>query len=342
MYILITGGLGYIGSHTCVELINNGFNIIIIDSLINSNINTLNYIQKITGKTVIFHNNDIRDDIRFIFDKYKIDTVIHFAGLKSINESIDDPLNYYDNNIGSTLNLLKTMQEFNCYKLIFSSSAAIYGRQMSPIKEDYRIGDNITNPYGMTKFMIEKILMDVAKSNDKWKIISLRYFNPIGAHASGLFGENPDSIPNNLMPYVLRVAYHNNINKINDNYMYLSIFGDDYNTQDGTCRRDFIHVVDLALGHLCAIKYIDNINKYKSYNLGNGQSISILELIECFEKINKVNIPYQIKERRQGDLSDVYCSNYLANKELGWIPKFTIEDMCRDSWNYQLLQRTKG
>ena len=341
MTILVTGGLGFIGSHTCVELIHTKHNIIIIDNLSNSTIDVLQSIKKITGETNIpFYQMDLRSPtLEDLFIKYNIDTVIHFAGLKSVNESIYDPLEYYDNNVISTINLLNIMKKHKCFKLIFSSSAAIYGTSTSPTTENSMIGYGITNPYGKTKYFIENIIDDLAKSNNDWKIISLRYFNPIGAHKSGLIGENPEGMPNNLMPYIIRVAIHNNFCKLNDSYDYLKVFGGNYHTQDGTCRRDFIHVVDLANGHICALNIIDGINGIKYFNLGCGRSISVLELIDTFAKVNGVNLPYQIVERRIGDLEDVYCDNNLAINELNWIPLFSIDDMCRDGFNFEMNKR---
>ncbi len=336
--ILLTGGLGFIGSHICIELLNNGYNAIIIDNLSNSSIEMLDKIFKITKQKPTFYQMDVQDlQLDTVFKTHNIDYVIHLAGLKAVNESIKYPIRYYDVNINSTLNLIKCMEANNCFNLVFSSSATVYGNQPSPLTEESEIGIGITNPYGETKFMIEKILLSLAIYNENWKIVSLRYFNPVGAHESGLIGESPNDIPNNLMPYIMRVTSKNNTyTNLDDVYRELRIFGDDYNTSDGTCIRDFIHVVDLAGAHLSAIEYLPKVNKYKFFNIGTGKGTSVLELVETFKKVNSVTLPYKIVGRRDGDLPVVYCDNTTAIKELGWKPNKRIGDMCKDSWRFQL------
>jgi len=326
-YILITGGLGYIGSHVAVELVNRNYKIIIIDNLSNCKSETLNIIQKITQKDdIIFFYIDIRDSHRLytdIFSKYKIDCVIHMAGSKAVAESIQLPLNYYDNNVSSTIKLLEVMKVFKCYKIVFSSSATVYGKQDYPVDESAQIGSGITNPYGKTKYMIEEILNDLYQSDNQWNIIILRYFNPVGCHESGLLKENPNNLPNNLFPHILR-----NVNQINS---FLSIFGNNYQTYDGTCIRDFIHVVDLANGHATAIQKI-NQNGVHIYNLGTGKGTSVLELINQFIKVNNVNINYQFKDPRPGDLPITYALVNKAFDQLGWKAEKTLEDICRDGF----------
>jgi UDP-glucose 4-epimerase len=338
--ILVTGGLGFIGSHTCIEL-SNDYDLIIIDNLYNSKKNVLDKIIEITKKkSILFYNYDLLDKIKLdeIFEKDKPYGVIHFAGLKSVGESIKKPCFYYQNNLISTLNLIEVMEKHCCYNLIFSSSATVYGFQKSPLKENYEIGRDITNPYGQTKFMIEQILKDICFSNSKFNIISLRYFNPIGAHKSGLIGESPNDIPNNLMPYVLKVAANNNTKfNFGNKFDLLNVFGDNYDTEDGTCRRDFIHVVDLAKGHYSALKKINKLNGYNIFNMGTGHSTSVLELINIFKKVNNVEIPYQIADRREGDLDICFCDPNFTNEILKWKTELNIEDMCKDSWNFQLL-----
>ncbi len=340
--ILLTGGLGFIGSHVCVELLLHGYsNITIVDDLSNSSELVLDQIQKITYQRPKFYKLDIRDEeLDSIFKDHQINVVIHLAGLKSVNESISNPIKYYDTNTGGTLNLIKCMANNNCYNLIFSSSATVYGNESSPLTELSKIGNGITNPYGETKYMIEKILMSLSQSDPKWKIVSLRYFNPVGAHESGLIGESPNGIPNNLMPYIMRVACKNNTdNELNCLYNEIRIFGNDYDTPDGTCIRDFIHVVDLARAHVAALCYISNINnyEYKFFNIGTGIGVSVLELVETFSKVNNVTVPYKIVGRRDGDLPVVYCDNKRAIDELGWKPEKTITDICQDAWRFQLM-----
>ena len=338
-YILVTGGLGFIGSHTCVQLLNNNYDVIVIDNLINSNITIKEKIIEITQKNIIFYNYDLldRNKLRQIFTDHLITGVIHFAGLKSVSESISNPLYYYENNLISTLNILECMIEFNCYNLIFSSSATVYGTSVSPLNENSTIGKGITNPYGKTKYMIEEILRDMSKSDTNFKITALRYFNPVGAHSSGLIGESPNSIPNNLMPFILKVAYHNNIKEIDNHYSKLSIYGNDYDTKDGSGVRDYIHVNDLANAHIKAFE--NNIRGYNVYNLGTGNGTSVYELVKIFEKVNKVKVPYKFVERRPGDIGEVYCDNKLAKEKLNWEILNNIEDMCRDAWKFMLKNK---
>jgi UDP-glucose 4-epimerase len=332
-YILVTGGLGFIGSHTVVELLQNNYNVIIIDNLVNSSKNVLNNIFKITQisdkNRLKFFNIDIRDyfNIEMLFSKNKIIGVIHFAALKAVNESIKKSLLYYDNNINGTINLLKIMEKYNCKKFIFSSSATVYGNNTYPVDENSSTGIGITSPYGYTKYMIEQILKDTYISDKSWSIVILRYFNPIGAHSSGLIGENPNDIPNNLFPYLLKVA--------NNTLSELSIFGKDYDTPDGTCIRDFIHVVDLARGHIKALLLLDNSNtNIHIYNLGTGKGTSVLELIQSFEKVNKIKLNYKFVSRRDGDLPIVYAKTNKSLDELDWKCEYTIDDMCKHGYNF--------
>jgi UDP-glucose 4-epimerase len=329
--ILVTGGLGFIGSHTCVELLNQGHNVIIADNLRNSKITALDNILKLShNKTglVKHYECDLTcyTNVDFIFSSYVIDLVIHFAGLKSVNESVENPLLYYADNITMTTNLLKCMSRYNCKKIIFSSSATVYGDVKSlPIKETDTVGQTITNPYGKTKYIIEQILQDLYISDKTWSIIILRYFNPVGAHESGLLGEDPNDIPNNLMPYLLDVA----IKKRN----MLHIFGNTYETLDGTCIRDFIHVVDLAEGHICAMKKTNEVGVH-IYNLGSGKGTSVLELVKTFMAITGQNIPYEFVDKRVGDVEATYTNPSKALMELQWVTTRSITDICRDSWNY--------
>ena len=325
MKILVTGGCGYIGSHTVVKLLEEKFEVVIIDNLVNSKREVLEKIKKITGSDVTFYQEDLcnLDALKNIFKKEKFDAIIHFAGLKAVGESVQIPLKYYQNNLISTMNLLSCMQEYGVKKLVFSSSATVYGNPKSlPIKEDFPL--QTTNPYGTTKLMIEQILKDVYQANPDLDITILRYFNPIGAHKSGLLGEDPNGIPNNLMPYVVRVAL--------GTLPVLNIFGSDYNTIDGTGVRDYIHVLDLAKGHLLALK--NPKSGLKIYNLGTGKGTSVLELVNMFEKVNKVKVNKKITARRDGDIDACYASNEKANKELGFKCEYTLEDMCKDSYNY--------
>lgn len=327
--ILVTGGLGYIGSHTCVELINSGFEIIVLDNLINSKKSVLAKIEKITGKKVIFFHADICDpkSLREVFEKYTIKAVIHFAGLKSINESLSDPLRYYQNNIYGTLNLCRIMSEYSVKKLIFSSSATVYGNPSDlPINESSPVGAT-TNPYGRSKFFVENILSDLCQSDPSWSILLLRYFNPVGAHVSGLIGEDPNGIPNNLMPYIAQVA--------TGKLPYLKIYGSDYPTSDGTGVRDYIHVVDLALGHMVSINYLDNYTGIKAVNLGTGIGYSVLEVVNTFARVCNSVVPYKFFDRRDGDVPSCYANTDLAFKLFGWKAKFGLEQMCLDAWNWQ-------
>ena len=325
MKVLVTGGCGYIGSHTVLELLKNDMEVIIVDNLINSKKDVIDKIKKITNKDVTFYEIDLcdKEKLRTVFEKEKFDSVIHFAGLKAVGESVEKPLMYYENNLISTINLLDLMKEYNVKKIVFSSSATVYGNPKSlPIKEDFPL--STTNPYGTTKLMIETILKDLYNADNSFDITILRYFNPIGADKSGLLGEDPNGIPNNLMPYIVRVA----VGKL----PILNIFGDDYNTVDGTGVRDYIHVCDLADGHVLALK--NKKTGLKIYNLGTGKGTSVLELVNTFEKVNGVKVNKQIVGRRDGDIDACFASNELARKELGFNPKYTIEDMCLDSYNF--------
>ena len=329
MSILLPGGAGYIGSHTAVELLNNNEEIIVLDNFCNSSPEVVDKIKSITKKDFKFYEADILDEEKLdeIFKNNKIESVIHFAGLKAVGESVQKPLEYYYNNISGTLNLLKVMRKYNCKNIVFSSSATVYGERETPRYIEEMGRGKTTNPYGTTKAMIEKILEDVYVSDNEWKIYILRYFNPVGAHESHLIGDNPNGIPNNLMPYIQKVA----VGELKE----LSVFGDDYNTPDGTGIRDYIHVVDLAKGH---IKALEKLNKEKNgvyvYNLGSGVGHSVLEMVKTFEKVNNVKVPYKIAPRRAGDLAEIYADPTKAEKELNWKTEKTLEDMCKDSWNY--------
>ena len=332
--ILLTGGAGFIGSHTCLELIKEGtYNITIVDNLANSKedvINKLNKIVKINFYKINLLDINLLDDL---FKKNNFDIVIHFAGLKSVGESVKKPIMYFKNNINITLNLIEVMEKYNCYNLIFSSSTTVYGDSKSPLTEDSNTGIGISNPYGRTKHMIELILKDLSISSKKWKITSLRYFNPVGADKSGLIGEDPNGVPNNLMPYLLKVAVQNNLNKfIDERYSKLNVFGNNYNTKDGTCVRDYIHVTDLALGHIAAIKKLKY--GFNCYNLGTGKGYTVLEIINTFKNVNSVKLPYQIVDKRDGDLYETYCLPKKALIELEWSAKYNLEDICIDSWNF--------
>ena len=333
MNILVTGGLGYIGSNTCVELLNENYEVIIIDNLSNSSIDVLDKIELITSKRPKFYELDVcdKEKVRVVFKENKIDAIIHFAGYKAVGESVSEPLKYYRNNLDSTLTLLELMKEFSCHNLIFSSSATVYGTPKKlPIKEDFPL--STTNPYGTTKLMTEQILFDVSKANEDLSIIVLRYFNPIGADKRGLLGENPKGVPNNLMPYIVRVA--------NKQLDILNIFGNDYDTPDGTGVRDYIHVVDLAKGHLKALEKVVNFKGIKYYNLGTGTGYSVLDLVKTFEKVNNVKVPYKIVERRPGDIAACYADPTKAYKELGFKAEYGIEDMCKDSYNFILKNKS--
>lgn len=330
MNILVTGGTGYIGSHTLIELNKAGHSMVVIDNLSNSNPESLNRVMDICGGINIpFHKIDIRDQegLDKVMSMYHFDACIHFAGLKAVGESVEKPLEYYENNINGTLVLLNVLKKHNCKNIIFSSSATVYGDPaIIPITEECPKGQ-CTNPYGQTKSMIEQIMMDLQHAEPDWNIVLLRYFNPIGAHPSGRIGENPNGIPNNLMPYITQVA----VGKRPE----LGVFGNDYPTHDGTGVRDYIHVVDLACGHVAALKAIQNNCGLAIYNLGTGHGYSVLDLVSAFERVNAIKIPYQIKPRRAGDIAVCYSAPAKAEKELGWKAHFGIEEMCRDSWNWQ-------
>ena len=328
MNILVTGGAGYIGSHTLIELIEAGYTPVVVDNLSNSSPEALKRVEKITGAKIPFHKLDLRneEELEKVFAEHKFDAIIHFAGLKAVGESVKKPLHYYDNNLTSTLTLLQQAVEHKVPKFIFSSSATVYGTpEELPLKENSRTGVGITNPYGQTKYMIEQILQDVVAANPNLQVTILRYFNPVGAHKSGLIGEDPNGLPNNLLPYVSQVA----VGKLPE----VGVFGDDYDTPDGTGVRDYIHVVDLAKGHVAALKSAQN--GVSVYNLGTGQGTSVLELINAFSKAAGKPIPYAIKPRRPGDIASCYASGNKALSELGWKTELTINDACRDSWRWQ-------
>ena len=331
MAILVTGGAGYIGSHSCVELLGAGYEVVVIDNLCNSSEESLNRVQQIADKPLTFYKGDVRDAelLDEIFLKNDIEAVIHFAGLKAVGESCQKPIAYYGNNIGSTTALLGAMNKAGCKKIVFSSSATVYGmNNVSPLKETMPSGGT-TNPYGTTKWFIEKILQDVYASDNEWSIKILRYFNPIGAHKSGLIGENPNGIPNNLMPYISQVA----VGKL----PHLNVFGNDYDTPDGTGVRDYIHVVDLARGHVCAVKSILDSDGCDIINLGTGRGYSVLEVVAAFEKKSGVKIPYVICPRREGDLASCYADPSKALEKLGWKAQYDMDDMCEDTWRWQRL-----
>ena len=326
--VVVTGGAGYIGSHTVIELLNSGNQVIIVDNFYNSQPEVLKRIKELSGKDFKFYEVDVlnKEDLTKVFEENKIDSVIHFAGYKAVGESVEKPLEYYHNNLTSTFILCEVMKKFGVKNLVFSSSATVYGlNNISPLKEGLPL--STTNPYGTTKLMIEQILNDLWNSDKEWSIALLRYFNPIGAHESGRIGENPNGIPNNLMPYITQVA----VGKREK----LSVFGSDYDTVDGTGVRDYIHVVDLAKGHIKALEKHSKINKIEAYNLGAGKGYSVLQLVEAFEKANGVKIPYAISERRAGDVATCYADSSKAKEQLGWEAEKTIEDMCKDSWNWQ-------
>lgn len=327
MKILVTGGTGFIGSHTCVELIEAGYEPVIVDNLSNSQRSVVGRIKEITGRDVIFYHEDISDFAAMtrIFSEHEINAVIHFAGLKAVGESVEMPLEYYSNNISGTITLLKVMRSFGCRRMVFSSSATVYGlNNPSPCTEDMPL--SATNPYGWTKVMIEQILMDTCKSDENFSITALRYFNPVGAHPSGLIGENPNGIPNNLVPYIALVA--------SGKLEKLSIFGDDYATHDGTGIRDYIHVCDLARGHISALEYVNSHTGFEAINLGTGSGSSVFEMIHAYEKASGTEIPYIVTERRQGDIAVSYADVSKAERMLGWRAMSGIDEMCRDSWNF--------
>ncbi len=328
MQILVTGGAGYIGSHTCVELLNKNHKVVVIDNLVNSSEKSLERIEKITGKAVKFYKGDVRDKelLNRIFKENKIDWVIHFAGLKAVGESCVKPVEYYDNNINGTLTLVDAMRSHGCKKIVFSSSATVYGDpEVLPLTENCKIGGT-TNPYGTSKYFQEIILSDIYKADKEWTVVLLRYFNPVGAHASGLIGEDPQGIPNNLTPYIAKVA----IGELKE----VGVFGNDYPTPDGTGVRDYIHVVDLAKGHVCAIEKTGESGVY-TYNLGTGIGYSVLDVIHAFEKACGHKLPYSIKPRRPGDIAACYADASKAEKELGWKAELGIDEMCASLWNWQ-------
>ena len=331
MAILVTGGAGYIGSHTVVELQNAGYDVVVLDNLSNASEKSLKRVEKITGKPVTFYKADIldREALNEIFEKEEIDSCIHFAGLKAVGESVAKPWEYYENNIAGTLTLVDVMRKHGVKNIIFSSSATVYGDPaFVPITEECPKGQ-CTNPYGWTKSMLEQILSDIQKADPEWNVVLLRYFNPIGAHKSGTIGENPNGIPNNLMPYITQVA----VGKLKE----LGVFGNDYDTPDGTGVRDYIHVVDLAIGHVKAIAKIKENPGLKIYNLGTGKGYSVLDIVKNFESATGIKIPYEIKPRRAGDIATNYADASLAKKELGWVAERDIKEMCEDSWRWQSM-----
>lgn len=328
--ILVTGGAGYIGSHTCVELLNAGKELVVIDNFSNSKPEVLENVKKITGKDFRFYEMDYleKEKLEKVFSENEIDSVINFAGFKAVGESVAKPIEYYINNVSGALGLLNTMKKYNVKKFVFSSSATVYGDpEVVPITENSKVGGT-TNPYGTSKLMIEQILQDLYKSDNSWDIVILRYFNPVGAHSSGLIGENPQGIPNNLMPYIAQVAS----GKLKE----LSVFGNDYNTKDGTGVRDYIHVVDLAIGHVKAIEKLDKEkNGIYIYNLGTGVGYSVLDMVNAFEKANNIKIPYKIAPRRAGDIATCYADPTKSKEELGFKTEKNLEDMCKDTWHFQ-------
>jgi len=327
--ILVTGGAGFIGSHTLIELHKAGYEFVVVDNFVNSNPEALRRVGELIGVEVPFVEADIRDReaLNKVFEQYSFDSCIHFAGLKAVGESVAKPLEYYENNMSGTFTLLDVMRQYGCKNIIFSSSATVYGDPaMIPITEECPKG-HCTNPYGQTKSMLEQVLMDVQKADPEWNVVLLRYFNPIGAHQSGRIGENPNGIPNNLMPYITQTA----IGRREE----LGVFGNDYDTHDGTGVRDYIHVVDLATAHVAALQAIEKKAGLAIYNIGTGHGYSVLDVVKAFEKANGVKVPYSIKPRRPGDIATCYCDPTKAEKELGWKAQYGIEDMCRDSWNWQ-------
>lgn len=328
MTVLVTGGAGYIGSHAAVELLNNGYEIVVLDNLSNSQMESIRRVKELTGKEFPFYSYDLLDKeaLDQLFSNYQFDSVMHFAGLKAVGESVEIPLTYYHNNITGTLNLCEVMAKYDVKKLVFSSSATVYGNpDRVPIDESFPL--SATNPYGRTKLMIEEILRDLYVSDSSWRIALLRYFNPIGAHESGRIGENPNGIPNNLMPYITQVA----IGKREK----LSVFGNDYDTHDGTGVRDFIHVVDLVKGHLKALEYLDGNQGVETFNLGTGTGYSVLDLVNAFSSVSSKEIPYEFTERRQGDIGICYANPEKAAKLLGWRAEKGLQEMCQDSWKWQ-------
>ncbi len=329
MKVLVTGGAGYIGSHTCVELLNSGYEVVVIDNLCNSNPESLNRVRELTGKEVMFYEGDVRDGalLQRIFAAHEIAAVIHFAGLKAVGESVAQPWRYYDNNLNSTLVLTKAMEAAGVQNIIFSSSATVYtATNEMPLREDSITG-GCTNPYGWTKYMTEQILSGMAKADEKWSVCLLRYFNPIGAHESGRIGEDPRGIPNNLMPYITQVAVGRREK--------LSVYGNDYDTHDGTGVRDYIHVVDLAKGHVAAVKYTLEHTGCEVFNLGTGTGYSVLDMVKTFSRVNDLALPYTIVDRRPGDIATCYADPAKSKALLGWQAEKNLEDMCRDSWRWQ-------
>ena len=334
--ILITGGAGYIGSHTALELLKEGYEVVVYDNLCNSSQESMKRVEELTGKTITFYEGDIlnAETLKAMFEKEQVDAVIHCAALKAVGESVRKPLEYYQNNITGTLTLMKVMREVGVKNIVFSSSATVYGPENSiPYKEDMPVG-TASSPYGSTKIFIEQILKDIYKADSEWSIALLRYFNPIGSHESGLLGEEPQGIPNNLMPYIVRVA----CGQLEE----LSVFGGDYNTPDGTCIRDYLHVVDLAKGHIKALDKLDETNGVYIYNLGTGVGYSVLDVVNTFVKATGKDVPYKITQRRAGDLPEFYADATKAEKELGWKAEKNLEDMCRDSWHYIEVSRKNG
>jgi UDP-glucose 4-epimerase len=332
--ILVTGGAGYIGSHTCIELLEAGYELVVLDSLCNSSVEALKRVEKITGKTISFVDGDIRDQVvlRSLFTEFEINAVIHFAGLKAVDESVKQSLSYYDNNVAGSITLFKVMAEFGCKRLVFSSSATVYGDPASlPIREDFPL--SAANPYGASKLMVENILRDLYSSDCGWVIYILRYFNPIGAHESGLIGEDPNGTPNNLMPFLSQVAVGRREK--------LCVFGNDYNTPDGTGIRDYIHVVDLAKGHLSALKRLKGSPGLVVVNLGTGRGYSVLQMVKAFEKASGRVVTYEVVARRLGDVAQCYADPSYAKEELGWQAEFGIDKMCDDSWRWQ-IRNPKG
>lgn len=334
MKILVTGGTGYIGSHTVVELINNGYDVVVIDNFSNSKPSVLNKLKEISGKSIKFYELNLccKEKLEEVFEKEKIDAVIHFAGYKAVGESVAKPLMYYRNNIDSTLTLLEVMQEYNVKKIVFSSSATVYGNpEVLPIKETSKL--STTNPYGTTKLYIEGILKDLYISDNEWSIAILRYFNPVGAHKSGLIGEDPNGIPNNLMPYIVKVA--------NKELPYLNIFGNDYDTKDGTGVRDYIHITDLANGHILAVDYILKNKGIDYYNLGTGTGYSVMDMVNTFKEVNKVDVPYKVVKRRDGDIASCYADTEYAYQKLGFKAKYGLSEMVESAYNFVKQQNSE-
>jgi len=328
MTILVTGGAGYIGSHTCIELLERGYEVIVVDNLCNSSKESLARVEKITGKKIPFYEMDLREEEKLdaLFEKESIDAVIHFAGLKAVGESVAKPIEYYSNNLESTLALCRVMRKHEVWKLVFSSSATVYGNPATvPIKEDFPL--SVTNPYGRTKLIQEEIFKDIAASDERWSIILLRYFNPVGAHKSGLIGEDPQGIPNNLVPYITQVI----VGKLPE----IGVFGDDYDTPDGSGVRDYIHVCDLALGHVKAIERLETLQGIKAYNLGTGRGYSVFEMIHAFEEVAGKPIPHRVRDRRPGDIATCYADTTLAKEELSFVAERDLKQMCEDSYRWQ-------